>query len=142
MALLNRMSRWVRSIQSLVCCRMHSGAWVDKWLPEVVGKSKTVVVRCQPFPCKQEANGGKRKYLYSDFGSDFRHELMDVHLSDWNRLKNQLAKDKNITVIVSANMSNSISVEIECVKQLNEQQFFSELADAIIDAMDKYGIQP
>lgn len=116
--------------------------WVEKELPEIEGESGTIIVRCRPFPFRQKAGGEQRKFLYPDFGSDFRHELMDVQLSDWEGLKEKFAQVGKTVVSVSMKKCAPITVEVECSKLLKPPQFFSDLADAIIDAMEKNSIRP
>lgn len=116
--------------------------WVEKELPEIVGECGAVIVRCRPFPFRQKAGGEQRKFLYPNFGSDFRHELMDVQLSDWQALTKKFEQTGRIVVSVPMSKCDPITVEVDCSKQLRAPQFFSELADAIIDAMEKNKILP
>jgi len=67
---------------------------------------------------------------------------MDVQLSDWQTLKKRFEQTKDISVPLSMKKCRPMTVEIECLGQLRKAQFFSDLADAIIDAMDKNGICP
>lgn len=116
--------------------------WVEQELSEIAGQSRDVVVHCRPFPFKQKKDGVRRKYVYPDFGSDFRYELMDVQLADWNSLETELEQRKKKTVNVKLAKCKEITIDIECGRLPPKQQFFSDLADAIIDALSKNGIQP
>jgi hypothetical protein len=141
-AFLNKIAGWIRQAHTLLCSAGCADEWVEKELSEVVGQSGAVVVHCRPFPFQQIASGEQRKFLYPNFGSDFRHELMDVQLSDWQALKKRFEQTRDISVSISMKKCRPMTVEIECSEQLRETQFFSDLADAIIDAMDKNGICP
>ncbi|MEI8121844.1 MAG: hypothetical protein WCI20_07310 [bacterium] len=142
MAFLNKIAGWIRHPHTFLCSVGCTDEWVEKELSEIVGQSGAVVVHCRPFFVQQIDGGEQRKFLYPNFGSDFRHELMDVQLSDWQTLKKRFEQTKDISVPLSMKKCRPMTVEIECLGQLRKAQFFSDLADAIIDAMDKNGICP
>jgi len=136
-AFLNKILKWMRFFSP-----KHSEKWMKKELPEIVGRSRDVVIRCCPFPLKEKKKIERRKYLYSDFGSDFRHELIDVQLSDWTMIKQDFDKRNKKTVTVKLPKCKNITVSIECNRLPSRQQFFSDIADALIDALKKNKIQP
>ena len=84
----------------------------------------------------------KRNYPYPDFGSDFRHELMDVNLSDFDGLQRKLKSTGKIWVLIKIHNFDRITVEIESTPPTNKDQFYSDLADAILDAFEANEFYP
>ncbi len=115
--------------------------WEEKEIPEIVGQGRDIMVRCRPFPYRKKQNSSKRYYAYPDFGADLRHELMDVQLQDWGELSTILSQNGEIDVHVKLEQCKDILVHIQCEKLPTQQQFFSDLSDAIIDAMKKNNIR-
>lgn len=116
--------------------------WEEKELAEIVGQSGSVFVKCRPFPFRQKAGGDERRFLYPDFGSDLRHELMDVQLADWGKLERGTGDKRRVCITLSLPKGIVISVEISSCRRLDKRTFFSDLADAVINALTNSGIRP
>lgn len=131
-----RLNKLMERIQSLIASRNQDSSWAVRELPEISGESENVSVRCYPFPVKENERG-VRKFLYPDFGSDFRHELMDVELANWTALNSAIELNGKVSVTLSHEKIGRVKVDVDCRKMPKKMQFYSDLADAVIDAFNK-----
>jgi len=120
--------------------------WSDNEFPIIAGQSDGVSVSITPFPYKQKGN--KKKYTYPDFGSDFHNDLFEVQLPDWDILKETFEKSSTVSANVQLpKYAKAIKVDISCSEEYRNSKFYKEepfyscLADAIIDAMEKNNIK-
>lgn len=120
---------------------LQNNRWTEKTLPEISGISESVEVKCSPFPVGENSCGDIR-FPYPDFGSEFRHELMDVVLMDWRETEAAIKAKGGIRVTVSTNNMGPINVDIDCKKVSGKMQFYCDLADALIDSFERARIAP
>lgn len=93
------------------------------------------------FPCLIDKESKRCKYIYPDFGTDFRYELIDKKLGDFKSLKSHF--EYQSTFLTNLNLKNKYNIEIE-FKASNfsdRSQFYSNLADAIINAFKQQKIK-
>ncbi len=77
-----------------------------------------------------------------DFANGFASELSERQLSDFPAVASALAEGRQVRVPVKVGGLPEIIVEIQGRASKRSRKFYSDLADAIIDAFDKNGIKP
>jgi len=115
--------------------------WVDETFSVISGNAAELHITIYDFPCRKAKGGRHWHYRYSNFGNDFITELSERELSDFASTASALTEGKVIRVPVKLKGLSEIVVEIQG-RPATKREFYSDLADAIIDAMDKNGIKP
>jgi hypothetical protein len=116
-----------------------------EWQPEVVTEMKGahdgLSVTVRDFPCLLDPNSGSRTYRTPNFGNDF---IVGVtkELGDYSELRSLLAAGAEKTVIVNLVGLPSIRVSVIGLAPTSDRQLESDLADALIVALDSQGIKP
>ena len=117
-----------------------------EWKPEIVPELKGVYdglnVVLHNFPCLVDASDGKRKYAYSDFGREFLAELADRQLGDFEHVRQVLSAGAGKTAYVRLRDLDAIEVQVTGHVSPRREQFYSDLADALIAAFDAHRIKP
>ena len=116
--------------------------WIDETLSVISGNQGDLHVAIHSFPFRKEKHGGRWRYRYRNFGNDFLRELTEKQLPDFETIVATLTQGKIIEASVRVGGLPEIIVEIQGRPSSYKQQFFSDLADAIIDAFNKNGIKP
>jgi hypothetical protein len=116
--------------------------WKPEVVPELKGSYKGLHVVLRNFSCLGDASDGKRKYPYPDFGSEFLSELTDRQLGDFDHVRQVLSADAGKTVYVRLRDLPAIEVQVTGRASSSRQQFYSDLADALIAAFDSHHIRP
>jgi hypothetical protein len=96
----------------------------------------------------QKRNEWVIKYLYPDFGSDFWSELVYRKLANFDMVKYNLSLSK-MEVQIDLPKAGIITVNIMLINNqqessqytLDEKSFYSDLADAIINTLNKANIK-
>jgi hypothetical protein len=115
--------------------------WVDETFSVISGNAGDLHVTIYDFPCRKAKGGQHWHYRYRNFGNEFITELSDRQLSDFTSVASALTEGKTVRVPIRLNGLPQIVVEIQG-RPSHKRQFYSDLADAIIDAMDKNGVKP
>lgn len=116
------------------------------WKPEVLSELKrtndglTVVLR--NFTCLIDTNAGKRKYPHLDFGAEFLLELTNRQLGDFEHVRRVLSAGAGKTAYVRLRDFGAIEVQVTGRASHRREQFYSDLADALIAAFDTHRIKP
>jgi hypothetical protein len=115
--------------------------WVDETLSVISGNAVGLHVTIKNLPCRKPKNDNFWHYRYSKFGNDFIAELSDRQLKDFDSVASALTQGKVVRVPVKVKELPEVSVEIQG-RPGGKREFYSDLADAIIDATEKNGIKP
>jgi hypothetical protein len=117
-----------------------------EWKPEIVremkGSYNGVHVVLRNFSCLSDASDGKRKYPYPDFGAEFLAELTERQLGDFDHVRQVLSADVGKTVYVRLRNLPAIEAQVSGRGSDSRQEFYSDLADALIAAFDSHRIGP
>jgi len=116
--------------------------WVQEVLPEMQGSVGNLHVRVKLFPCRLDSKTGERTYAYDDFGVEFINELSDRQLSNFEQVCQTLAFGTSKTVSIKLRDLPSFEVELKGKISSSSRQFYSDLADALIEAFKTKGIKP
>lgn len=116
--------------------------WLEETLPVINGNSPSLDVTINRFPVRKRVGESYWHYRYSNFGNDFITELSDRQLKDFDSFSQLLNAGKIIKVPVKVKELPIIEVEIHGSASSGTRTFYSDLADAIIDAMEKNKIRP
>lgn len=114
--------------------------WVDETFSAISGNAAELHVTIYNFPCRKAKGGSHYRYRYSNFGHEFITELSGKQLSDFESAATILNEGKVVRVPVRVKGLPEMAVEIQG-RPGNKRVFYSDLADAIIDAMAKYNIK-
>ena len=115
--------------------------WIDDTFSVISGDAAELHVIIYRFPCRKTRGGKHWHYRYRNFGNDFITELSDRQLSNFTSVASDLTEGKVVRVPVKVKGLPEIVVEIQG-RPGGKREFYSDLADAIIDAMNKNGIKP
>lgn len=116
--------------------------WQPEVLPEIKGTSNGLSVTLRNFPCRLDASSNTRTYRYSDFGTEFLSEINDRQLGEFKDIYPILTAGAVKTVLVRLRDLPPIEVSLSGRPDERKQQFYSDLADALIDAFEKQRIKP
>jgi hypothetical protein len=116
--------------------------WIDETLSVISGNAADLHVTIYEFPCRKEKHGDRCHYRYRNFGNDFINELSERQLSDYTAVASTLTEGRSVRVPVKVGGLPEIIVEIQGHASPRKNEFYSDLADAIIDAFNKNGIKP
>jgi hypothetical protein len=111
-------------------------------LPELKGSHNGLHVVLRNFSCLSDALDGERKYPYPDFGTEFLAELTDRQLGDFDHVRQFLSADAGKTVYVRLRDLPSIEVQVTGRVSSRREEFYSDLADALIAAFESHRIRP
>ncbi len=113
--------------------------WTSEILPELSGSYGGLRVVLSNFPCRVDLLSGKRSYVYYAFGDDFIHALHNA-LGDFEQLRQTLAATGSKKVCIQLPELPLFQVEITG-SVAGQRQFYSDIADALIEAFASQGIQ-
>lgn len=116
--------------------------WKPELIPELQGECRGLIVRLRNFPCLVDPADGSRKLPSGDFGGDFLAELTDRQLGDFGQLRAALSVSGTRTVAVQLKGLAPIEMDIAGQPPSTAKEFYSDLADAIIAALQSKGIKP
>jgi hypothetical protein len=116
--------------------------WLLETLPAISGKQAGLQVTVYNFPCRKEKGKEHRKYPYADFGAEFIDALMNKQLADFSTISAALTCGESVEVSVRLRELPAMRVVIQGRPHPHENQFSSDVADALIDAFNKSGIKP
>lgn len=116
------------------------------WRPEIIselqGSHEGLTVRIRDFPCLVDSADGSRKFRHRGFGGEFLEELTARLLGDYSHLCEELSGGGKRTVLVR--LKDLAPIEFHLMGRLppTVRAFHSDLADAIIVALESKGIRP
>jgi hypothetical protein len=116
--------------------------WKPEVLPQLEGSFAGLHVLIRNFPCLSDSSSGERKYRYGDFGSEFHAELIHRQLADFEHVRQILAAGARKTVLVRLRDLPTIQVEVQGRPSDKPAQFYSDLADAPIEAFQSQQVRP
>lgn len=109
-------------------------------LTEITGNSGGVSVCIRDFP--YVFKNGKRSFLNKDFGPVFHSELTGNNLTGWKALDAEMGKKEVTQTTILIGGLWPINIEIERTMKMKDAQFLSDLADAVVDAMERNNVHP
>ena len=116
--------------------------WISDVLPEMHGTAGGIQIVIRAFPCRLNPDTGERTYAYADFGVEFIEELSYRQLADFEQLRRSLASGVSKTVFIQLRDLSRFSVELKGPISSGHRPFYSDLADALIDAFQAKCIKP
>ena len=116
--------------------------WKSEVIPELVGAYDGLTVVLRNFPCRVDLSDGTRKCPYPDFGAGFIYELTERQLGEFEQLRQILATGAEKTAYVRLRDLVPIEVRISGRAATRRDQFYSDLADALIVAFESHRIKP
>ena len=114
--------------------------WKPETLPRMVGTFGDICVVVSNFPCRVDKLSGKRTYAYSDFGCEFINELHNK-LGEPEQLRRTVTAAGSKKVLVKLRNLPIFEVEIAGSIPSEKGQFYSDIADALIDAFRSQNIK-
>ena len=117
-------------------------AWTSEVIASIRGSAAMLKVVVAPFPCRVDRASGDRTYAYAEFGSEFIDELSKIQLKDFADLKRILDSGNTRAVFISLRHLPPMRIEVSGSAGNSEHQFYSDLADALIDAFQSERIKP
>jgi hypothetical protein len=115
--------------------------WINEAFSVISGNTAQLHITIRNFPCRKEKDEKYWHYAYSDFGNDFISELSGNKLSEYSTVASELNEGKILSLPVKLKDLSEITVEIQG-RSVRKNEFYSDLADAVIDAMERNGIKP
>lgn len=116
------------------------------WKPQVIGDlsgtSNGISVLLRNFPCRVDDADGSRTYAYGDFGSEFLQELSDHQLGDFDLVNRTISSGAEKSVYVKLRDLAPFEVRVSGRITGKRDQFYSDLADALIEAFRSQSIKP
>jgi len=115
--------------------------WESAILPQMKGVYGGIHVVISNLPYRLDRLRGKRTYAYPDFGAEFIDQLHSK-LGDFEQLRRALAVSGSKTVFIELRELPEFQVEITGSISEKKRQFYSDIADALIEAFQSQGISP
>lgn len=116
------------------------------WKPQVIGDlrgtSNGISVLLRNFPCRVEEADGSRTYAYDDFGAEFLQELSDRQLGDFDLVNRTISAGAEKSVYVKLRDLSPFEVRVSGRIAGKRDQFYSDLADALIAAFKSQSMEP
>ena len=113
--------------------------WQLEILPELKGSCGGINVVVSRMVCRIDKSSEKRTYAYSDFGFEFLNELHN-QLGEFRDLQKMIVLSNIKKVSLKLRDLPAIYVEIGGSIPDSKEQFYSDIADALIDAFKSQGI--
>ena len=115
--------------------------WKPELIPELQGSYAGLTVRIRDFPCLADTADGSRKVRYRDFGGEFLAALTAL-LGEIDHLHADLSGGGKRTVQVRIRELAPIEIQLMGQPHSTVRAFHSDLADALIAALESKGIKP
>ena len=116
--------------------------WVEDRLERLEGSSDTVRVAISNFPFRTDKGSGARRFVPNDFGNRFITELTERALPPYESLAPMLAAGTPVRAHLQLPGLPLIQVEVSGSAPISAKRFYSDLADALLDAFEKQKIKP
>lgn len=116
--------------------------WRAEVIGEMTGSFVKVVVRVRNLPCLFEASSGKHRYHYKDFGSEFIEELTERQLPGFEELVRILNAGAAANALVRLRELGPIEVQVTGKITVSSREFYSDLADALVEAFKTHQLGP
>ena len=111
-------------------------------MKEAAGASGRVSIRLWKIPCRLDPDSGKRRFTEPDFGSRLLDELFELHLGDFDQLRDQLASGREIHGKLVDNLFNGMEFSLASPAPPEyRRQLESDIADALIECFHSVGIR-
>jgi hypothetical protein len=115
--------------------------WVEEIVPVASGTCDKLAVTLRNIPCLTDGATGDRKYRYGDFGHQFLNELHN-QLEDFEDLRTKLGAGSGANAIVDLPSMPAVTVELRGIVNASKGQFYSDIADALLDAFKSIRLRP
>ena len=115
--------------------------WHDEILPDLVGTYSGLTVELSGVPCRTAEESNEHRYRFADFGFEFINELHG-QLGEFTTVRESLIAKRGISATVNIRDLAPIFVRLTGVPPKSRREYFSDLADAIINAFGKQGLKP
>ena len=115
--------------------------WIEEVVPVANGAYGQLAVTIRNIPCRIDEASRDRKYRHGDFGHQFLNELHD-QLGRFEDVRAKLAAGSVVNAIVELPSTPAISVELRGQASASKGQFYSDLADALLDAFKSIRLRP
>jgi hypothetical protein len=115
--------------------------WYEEILPAMVGSYSGLTVELAGVPCRTDEESREHRYRYSDFGFEFIEEL-HRQLGEFSTVRQALQANRSMSATVHVRDLPPISVRLSGAPPKSKKAYFSDLADALIDAFEKHGLKP
>ena len=115
--------------------------WKPELIPELQGSYAGLIVRIRNFPCLVDPADGSRRVRYRDFGGEFLAALTAL-LGDIHHLRADLSGGGTRTVQVRIRELAPIEIRLTGQPPSTVRAFHSDLADALVAALESKGTKP
>jgi hypothetical protein len=115
---------------------------IQETLPAISGEKAGLRVTVYNLACRKEKGKEQRTYPYADFGAEFIDALMNKQPADFSTISVALTRGESVEVSVTVRELPAMRVVIQGSPHPRENQYSSDVADAVIDAFSKSGIRP
>lgn len=116
------------------------------WKPQVIGDlrgtSNGISVLLRNFPCRVDEADGSRTYAYDDFGAEFLQVLSGRQLGNFDLVDSTISSGAEKSVDVKLRDLSPFEVRVSGRTTGKRDQFYSDLADALIEAFRSQSIKP
>ena len=113
----------------------------DDVLPLMAGAYKGLNVELKNVPCRTDEESNEHRYRYSDFGFEFITEL-HKQLGTLAAVSHALENGESASVPISVGNLPPISLRVSGKPPKSKRAYYSDLADALLDAFEKQGFKP
>jgi hypothetical protein len=115
-------------------------SWRSDVLPLMAGAYEGLNVELKNVPCRTDEESNEHRYRYSNFGFEFITEL-HKQLGKFAAVHNALQNGESVSVSVSVGKLPPISVRVSGKPPESKRAYYSDLADALLDAFEKQGFK-
>lgn len=107
--------------------------WELEILPELRGTNGRIKIVMNNLPCLHDAGSGERKFVFSEFGSEFLENLCAEQLTDLDHVRRVVSTGRK-TVYVRLRDQPPVAVHVAGQIPQDPERFYSDLADCLVIA--------
>jgi hypothetical protein len=107
--------------------------WKKEIVPELRGTNGKLAVVLYNLPCLRDPADGTRKFMFHHFGAELLEQLCSNQLADIEHVRRLLSIGAK-TVYVRLRDLPAVVVHLTGQVALDPEQFFSDLADCLVNA--------